>query len=73
MVADLDGENVAFGKDVDVLQQITRALFDLAECPETSPLVAKIAGASRFRASVFSHSSNNGSEDFIACAKLLHE
>ncbi len=34
MVADLNCENVAFGKDADVLQQITRALLDLAECPE---------------------------------------
>src|SRR5262249_40357841 len=37
----------------------------------TSPLVAKIAGASYLRASVFSHASNKGSEDFIACAKLV--
>src|SRR5262249_36766145 len=35
----------------------------------TSPLVAKIAGASRFRASVSSHAFSNGSEDFIACAE----
>jgi hypothetical protein len=34
MVADLDGENVAFGKAADILQQITGTLFDLAECPE---------------------------------------
>jgi hypothetical protein len=34
MVADFDGENVAFGKDADTLQQITRTLFDVAECPE---------------------------------------
>jgi hypothetical protein len=34
MVADLDGENVAFGQGADTLQQISRALFDLAECPQ---------------------------------------
>jgi hypothetical protein len=34
MVADLDGQNVVFVKDPDALQQITRALFDVAECPE---------------------------------------
>ena len=34
VVADLDAENVAFAKDVDRFQQITGALFDLAERPE---------------------------------------
>jgi len=32
----------------------------------TSPLVAKIAGMSRFRASVFCQAFSNGSENFIA-------
>jgi hypothetical protein len=34
VVADLDTENVAFAKDVNPFQQITRAPFDLAEGPE---------------------------------------
>src|SRR6266508_994596 len=38
MVADLHAENVAFTKDVHPLQEITCALFDLAERPE--PLAA---------------------------------
>src|SRR5437764_11423523 len=37
----------------------------------TLPLVAKISGLSRFRASVFSQLCSNGSEDFIACAELV--
>jgi hypothetical protein len=34
VVADLDGQNMASGKDADALQQITRALFDVAERPK---------------------------------------
>jgi hypothetical protein len=34
VIADLDTENVAFAKDIDPFQQITRALFDFAERSE---------------------------------------
>ncbi len=56
-----------------ICDQIARALFDVAECPEHFAAVLKNGGRIPFRARVCSHAFEQWSEDFIACAKPLRE
>jgi hypothetical protein len=48
MVADLDRENATLVKDVDALQQIVCALFDVVECPEHFAASRKNSGCIAF-------------------------